>query len=315
MKGLFTKALPFLLALGPQVSSCQPDTKRVVQYYGIQKNDQGAKFHIDLLVNNTDQKTYATNVLMGEFGIRNKTMRLNAGDPDAAANDWFWDEIKTVQDAGIKVSMWFRQGYEFLKANNPTFDSYYALVNKTIRDHGFAGIDLDIEDGESGCGDDSMTLEDTVHLIQRLRADFGPDFIITLAPVSNALLDDGSVSCFSYRALEKRAASDISWYNAQFYGGSWEGLKTPAYYERCVEEGGWKPERIVTTITTSSDFTYPLPRSSWIGLNETGPTIETLAGKYAGFGGVGGFDYYDAEPGGYEHPWQWSRWAAARMSV
>ncbi|KAI0435830.1 glycoside hydrolase [Xylaria telfairii] len=311
MKSMFTKVLPFLLTLGSQVSASQPETRRVVQYYGLQTNDQNTKFHIDLLVNNTDNKVYATNVLMGEFGI-NKTMRLNGGNPDEPANDWFWDEIKTVQDAGVKVSMWLRQGYEFLKLDSPMFETNYALIHQTVVDHQFDGIDLDIEDG---CTDESMNLNDTHHLIRRLRADFGPTFIITLAPVSNALLDEGSASCFSYQALEKRAASNISWYNAQFYGGSWKGLKGPGYYERCVTEGGWKPERIVTTITTSSDFTNPLPRSSWVGLNETGPTIEILAKKYADFGGVGGFDYYDAEPGGYEHPWQWSRWAARRMQV
>ncbi|KAI8954377.1 hypothetical protein F4801DRAFT_575454 [Xylaria longipes] len=114
MKGLFTKTLPFLLTLGSQVSASQPETKRVIQYYGQQKNDQGTKFHIDLLVNNADNKTYATNVLMGEFGITGKFMRLNGNNPDEPANDWFWDEIKTVQDAGVKVSMWFRQGYQFL---------------------------------------------------------------------------------------------------------------------------------------------------------------------------------------------------------
>ncbi|KAI0802207.1 glycoside hydrolase [Xylaria sp. FL0064] len=288
MKGLFTKAVPLLLALGSQAATYQRNTdkpitdpKRVVQYYGSQTNDDGTKFHIDLLVNNPDNKTYATNVLMGEFDLKPNTMRLNGGDPDAPANDWFWDEIKTVQDAGVKVSLWLRQGYSLLKNNNSTFDTHYAIVNKTITDHGFDGIDLDIEDGENGCTEDSMNLADTLHLVKRLRADFGPDFIITLAPVSNALLEEGSVCCFSYKDLERHAGPDINWYNAQFYGGSWTGLKTPA----------------------------------WVGLNETGPTIETLVDKYADFGGVGGFDYYDAQPGGYPNPWQWSRWAARRMGV
>ncbi|KAI3338996.1 glycoside hydrolase [Ustulina deusta] len=242
------------------------DGCKVIQYCGSRTNDQGAKFHIDLLVN-TNKNTYATNVLMGEFSIDDKTMRLNGGNPDAASNEWFWSEIKTVQDAGVKQSMWLRQVYEILKDNNGTFDTYYALVNKTITDHSYDSIDLDIEGGQSSCGDDSMNLDDTVHLIRLLRADFGPDFIITLAPVSNALLGEGS-----------------------------KGVKAPNYYERCINEGGWRPERIVTTITTSSDFAYPLPRSSWVGLNETGPTIDTLAEKYADFGGVGGFDYYGAEP-------------------
>ncbi|KAJ3577688.1 hypothetical protein NPX13_g2880 [Xylaria arbuscula] len=282
-------------ALGSQAASCQPQTRRVVQYYGKQVDDHGTKFHIDLLVNNPDNKTYATNVLMGEFDLHeNKTLGLNGG---------------------IKVSLWLRQGFEFLKKDNKDFETYYAALNKTIMDYNFEGIDLDIEDGQSGCPESAMTLEDTVHLVQRLRDDFSPKFIITLAPVSDALLDEGNVSCFDYQDLEKRAAANINWYNAQFYGGSWQGLKTPAYYERCIKEGKWDPKRIVTAITTSSDFTYPLPRSSWIGLNETGPTIETLVKKYTDFGGVGGFEFYDAEPGGYGAPWQWSRWAARRMSV
>ncbi|KAK5631972.1 hypothetical protein RRF57_007686 [Xylaria bambusicola] len=322
MKGLFIKALPFILALGAQAASCQrrsnqPQTKRVVQYYGQQINDQGTKFHIDLLVNNSDGKTYATNVLMGEFSVGTKALQLNGGDPAAKSNDWFWNEIKTVQNAGVKVSLWLRQGFEYLKKDNKDFDTYYALVNKTITDYNFGGIDLDIEDalGDNGCDDKTMTLEDTVYLIRRLRDDFGPNFVITLAPVSNALLDEGNVSCFNYQELEKRSATDINWYNAQFYGGSWEGLKTSAFYERCIKEGGWKPHRIVTTITTSPDFTSPLPRSSWIGLNETGPTIESLVEKYADFGGTGGFDYYDAEPGGYEKPWEWSQWAVRQMNA
>ncbi|KAJ8122920.1 hypothetical protein ONZ43_g1007 [Nemania bipapillata] len=148
----------------------------------------------------------------------------------------------------------FRQGYEFPK-HNPAFDNYYALVHRTITNHSFASIGLDIEHSQSGYDGDSMTLNDTQHLINWLRADFGQDFIITLAPVPNALLYKGS-------------------YNTQFYGGSWMGLKGPGYYERCINEGGWKPERIVTTITTSSDFTAPRPQRSYIRLNETRRAIE-----------------------------------------
>ncbi|KAI8628160.1 glycoside hydrolase, partial [Xylariaceae sp. FL1651] len=245
------------------VAAAQPDSKRVVQYYGQQISDQGLKFHIAELVNNADNKTCATNVLIGSSGLlKNKTMSINGRDPGQASNDWYWNEIKTVQNAGVKVSLWLR--------------------------HDFDGIDLDIEDGEGGCTDQSMILNDTVHLVRQLRVDFGPNFLVTLAPVSSALLK-------KERTL---------------YGGSWTGLKMLAFYEQCVNEGGWKLERIVTTITASSDFTYPLPRSSWLGLNVTGPTIEALVSKYANFGGVGGFDYYDAQPGGYKHPWQWSRWAA-----
>lgn len=53
--------------------------------------------------------------------------------------------------------MWLRQGSEFLKKDSKDFDAYYAALNKTITDHNFEGVDLDIEDGQSGCGDSAMT--------------------------------------------------------------------------------------------------------------------------------------------------------------
>ncbi|KAI1322499.1 glycoside hydrolase [Xylariaceae sp. FL0255] len=317
MRGIITKAIFLVSMLGFTVFGSsqqpQPTTKRVVQYYGQQTNSYGTKFHIAKLVNNPNNQTYATNVLMGEFDLHaNKTMSLNGNNPADPANEWFWDEIKTVRKGGVRVSMWMRQGFEFLR-NDSQFETHYATINATLNKYEFDGIDLDIEDRGSP---DAMTLNDTVHLIKRLRDDFGSDFLITLAPTSDALLwASDSTAQFSYKDLEKQAGSDIDWYNAEFYGGSWTGLKSPDFYEKCISQGGWKPERIVTVITTSSDFTYPDPRSSWIGLDETGPTIEKLSVKYANFGGVGGFDYYDAKPGGYAAPWQWSRWAAQRMGI
>lgn len=55
-----------------------------------------------------------------------------------------------------------------------------------------------------------MSLAGIVRLIDRLRADFGAGFIITLAPVAAALVEGGgNLSGFGYRGyVESRGAID-----------------------------------------------------------------------------------------------------------
>jgi hypothetical protein len=72
-------------------------------------------------------------------------------------------------------------------------------------------MDLDVEQ--------ATPMSDIEHLITQLKADFGDDFIITLAPVASALLEGSNLSGFDYGALDKAMGAQIAWYNAQFYSG------------------------------------------------------------------------------------------------
>lgn len=99
------------------------------------------------------------------------------------------------------------------------FETYYKPLHNLIRRHNLNGLDLDIEE--------ETTLPDTLRLIDRLRADFGPEFIITLAPVATALLPGSphlSGPAFDYRMLETLRGHEIAWYNTQFYCGWGETL-------------------------------------------------------------------------------------------
>src|SRR5699024_4452531 len=68
-----------------------------------------------------------------------------------------------------------------LDGSDAQFEAYYAPLRDLVRQRSLDGLDLDVEE--------NMSLGGVIRLIDRLRADFGPGFIITLAPVAMAMLD------------------------------------------------------------------------------------------------------------------------------
>ncbi|KAE8138882.1 glycoside hydrolase superfamily [Aspergillus pseudotamarii] len=67
-------------------------------------------------------------------------------------------------------------------------------------------------------------------LVDRLRADFGPDFLITLAPVATALQGKAHLCGFNYLRFEGEHGNKIDVYNTQFYNG-WGSLATTKDYD------------------------------------------------------------------------------------
>lgn len=241
----------------------------------------------------------------------NKTMTISVNNtnvnPGLPGHAWAFLEMGKVQRAGVAVSMAMRGGFTYFNSDS-TFDSYYAALHYTLRKYKFDGIDLDIEDyGEQR--PNPITLEPVVRLIQRLRKDFGPDFVITLAPVSTALSGGSNMSKFSYAELEKRCGKDIDWYNVQFYYLPNELESTDTV--DAVMNHGWKPERIVIGMVTEPDFGDDV----FVELPKVAKTLHTLVDKYPTLRGIDGFDYYDQKPGGYPAPWEWPRWAARQIGA
>lgn len=283
-------------------STASNSTKRIVQYYG---SPLEAKNHVHIaqLVNGT-RPIYVTNVLFGTFTILdNNTMKITTGEdsvwkPDDPALDWAWSEMRQVQQAGVAVSMFLRSGFHLLN-NETTFDARYAPLHGLLTRRKFDGIDLDIED-------DAIRLNTTVKLIRRLRADFGADFVITLAPVATALAGGINLSQFSYTALETQVGDDIAWYNAQFYGTG--DLTIDAF--DAVVSNGWDPARFTIGMASSPDFqtgTFPL--------SDLHAVFSNITAKHSRVRGIAGFDYYDQCPGGWGAPWQWPIWAAVQLGV
>ena len=183
-----------------------------------------------------------------------------------------------------------------LDLDDSTFESYYLPLRNLIRERSLDGLDLDVEE--------PMSLAGIIRLIDRLKSDFGSQFIITLAPVAAALVSDRpehNLSGFSYEALEVMRGKDISWYNTQFYCG-WGDLTTTQGFDVMIARG-WPASKIVVGMVTN-----PGNGSGWVAFEILQEVLINLRERYPAFGGVMGWEYYNSLPGDKERPWEWAGW-------
>lgn len=177
-----------------------------------------------------DGKPISALPLLTQPGIRLTHLILAAihvnGDPDGITlNDHapshprfhtLWAELRVLQASGVRVlGMLGGAAKGTFSADrlgsddDAAFERYYRPLRDLVRARGLDGLDLDVEE--------EMGLGAAVRLVDRLRADFGPGFIITFAPVAAALLDSrNNLSGFDYEALEVMRGREIAWYNCQF---------------------------------------------------------------------------------------------------
>lgn len=224
-------------------------------------------------------------------------LTLNDHRPADSRYTTLWAELRLAQACGIKVLGMLggaaKGTYARLDQDVATFEKYYALVHDLVKERGLDGLDLDVEE--------EMSLANIVRLVDRLRADFGPGFIITLAPVAAALLDvRHNLSGFDYQALEALRGNDIAWYNTQFYCG-WGNAGTPFMYQMMVARK-WNPSKIVMGVVTTPENGH-----GYVDWHLLGPNIKLLKFMFPSFGGVMGWEYFNSSPGGRERPWEWAQ--------
>ncbi|KAL1970860.1 hypothetical protein VTN77DRAFT_2694 [Rasamsonia byssochlamydoides] len=273
--------------------------RRIVCYHQtIVPRDRGYVSMLPLLQNNTG----VTHIILAAIHINAQpgNITLNDDPPDSPIYAPLWEEVPLVQRAGVKV-MGMLGGaaigsYHRLDGTQPEFEAYYGPLLAMIRRHGLDGLDLDVEE--------AMSLRGIIRLIDRLKADLGDDFIITLAPVAAALVGMGNLSGFDYRQLEQERGSKISWYNAQFYNG-WGD---PRMYAAIIAQG-WSPQKVVMGLLTNPGN----GSQGYVPPGSVGPIIATLIGQFPDFGGVMGWEYFNSLPGDVEKPWQWA--AALSLSM
>ena len=108
------------------------------------------------------------------------------------------------------------------------FETYYGMLKSALEARPWiSGIDLDVEE--------TVPMEKIQMLIDRLDADFGSSFLITMAPLAGSLAsNEPGMGGFVYRdLLETTQGKRINWFNGQFYGGSF----THAMVDSIVENG------------------------------------------------------------------------------
>ncbi|KAI9041670.1 putative class III chitinase [Aspergillus affinis] len=247
--------------------------------------------------------TGVTHVILAAFHLNADPnhITLNNDPPDNSMYDTLWTEVPLMKQSGVRIMGMLggaAQGsFRSLDGDLESFNHYYQPLLATIRRFQLDGMDLDVEE--------VMSLTGIIRLIDRLKADLGDDFIVTLAPVAAALLGAGNLSGFDYHVLEQQRASKISWYNAQFYNG-WGPADNPRMYEAIIARG-WSPQRVVYGLLTNPGN----GSQGFVPLDKMGPILGYLVQKYPNFGGVMGWEYFNSYPGGREKPWQW----AAAMSL
>lgn len=288
-------------------SAAGPNLPRIILYYQTTHTRDGKPISILPLIR--EPGISVTHVMVAAIHINENpdAITLNDQHPDDPRYLTLWAEMRILQASGVMVLGMLggaaRGSYERLDASQAQFERYYAALHAMIRTRSLDGLDLDVEE--------PMSLRGIVRLIDRLRADFGRDFIITLAPVAAALLGDDdprrNLSGFGYDALHAARGHEISWYNAQFYCG-WGDCSNPAMYELILARGRFPADKVVVGLVTNS-----ANGSGWVPWEVLASVLPVMAGRRVDFGGVMGWEYFNSLPGGEEKPWEWAMFMTALL--
>lgn len=285
-------ALAVLVTTAAQPTADDPAaTPHVIAYYQtIYETDAAGDRHY---VDPTPLTHAATDINVGAIHLNDdRSLHVNDIPPHHRELDPMWADLHAMQDDGVRVSA-FVGGAAAGSYRNlaEDFDTYYPILRNFLTDYGLDGVDLDIEE--------EFSLADTEHLVRTLRADLGDGFVITLTPVATDLAGETQFSGgFDYADLEAAAGDAIDWYNAQFYCG-WGDLASTATFDRVVANG-FAPDRVVVGTVTN-----PANCDGWVTPEVLDETLHTLVARYPGFGGVFGWEYFNAlgHDGGPRETW------------
>ena len=269
---------------------------KLILYHQTYHPDNGAYVSLlPLITNNTG----VTHVILAAIHLNDGpgNITLNDNHPSHEKYAALWAETQWLQASGVKVLALLggaaKGTFQRLDGDDiQRFEAYYVPLRDMLRAHHLQGLDLDVEE--------EMSLPGITRLIDRLRQDFGPSFLITLAPVATALLPGSPhLSGFDYFLLEQMRGREIAWYNAQFYCG-WGDAGSTFWYD-AVMSVGWRADKVVMGLITN-----PRLGAGHVEMARMEGVLRALRGKYPAFGGVMGWEYFNALPGGRARPWEWA---------
>lgn len=302
MNAAYTLPTTDLLSRNKAVSTdTVPRLIQYVQTFHPENNDSGHLSLLPLLKKNTG----ITHVILAAFHINgpNGDITLNDDSPNSTYYDKTWSEAATLQSHGVKVMAMVGGAAQGsfngrLCSNNSgeVQDDFYVPFASTLKYHKLDGLDIDIEE--------SVPLACPQNLVQRIRSDFGDDFIISMAPVASDLTGNGgsALGGFSYTEFDQSSAGkEVDFYNGQYYSGFVEGSLEDSY--EAAINNGYSPDRVVMGVLDSEN-----DGTGFVGLSEVKETIDNLKSDYSTFGGVDGWEYFDAgSSDGLSRPWQWTK--------
>jgi hypothetical protein len=196
-----------------------------------------------------------------------------------------------------------------------------------LKNWDFDGIDLDIEE--------DMRLQDVQYLIRQLKEDFGPDFIITMAPVYSAMIEKRAkvnyvdvnqywpgtreTNCtkrilandknlMERQKFEKRNLSGFDYVKLRdsaegrlvdWYNvqvyNEWGTLKERGLFDKIIKNG-WHPSQIVL-----GSLTHVCHGSGFVQPAHYERELREIMEEYPDFGGMMGWELY--QPDGNHYGW------------
>ncbi|KAJ0120792.1 chitinase 3 [Diaporthe amygdali] len=280
-----------------------PELPRLVIYFQTTHDSSGDPISMLPLI--TELDIALTHLIVCSFHINlGSEIHLNDYPPYYPLFSTLWNETVVMREAGVKVMGMIGgaapgsfDSSTLDSTDEATFELYYGQLHDVIVQYGLQGMDLDVEQYMSQAG--------ITRLVTRLHADFGDEFIITLAPVASALTNQGNLSGFDYKDLEAASVTAsgqdmIDFYNAQFYSG-FGTMSSPLWYERVVK-AGWDPKDIV-----AGQLTSPVNGGGFTSIADLNQTVIALKEEYGVIGGIMGWEYFNSVPGGTAAPWQWAQ--------
>ena len=123
-----------------------------------------------------------------------------------------------------------------------------------------------------------------------------------MAPVASDLTSDSGSAFggFSYTEFDQSSAgANVNWYNGQYYSGFVEGSLEESYQNAI--NNGYSPDRLVMGVLDSEN-----DGAGFVSLSDVEGVIANLKDDYSNFGGVDGWEYFDAgSSDGIKHQWMW----------
>ena len=170
-----------------------PSSARIVCYHQTHYDGDTYISVLPLITENAG----VTHVIIGAIHLNEEPgdITLNDDPPSHPKFESLWEEADTLQFSGIKIMAMLggaaRGSFARLDGDEAAFEAFYRPLRDVLRDHHFEGVDLDVEE--------HMSLAGVIRLIDRLKSDFGQNFLITLAPVAPALHFGPHLSGFDYQ--------------------------------------------------------------------------------------------------------------------
>ncbi|KAL8848957.1 MAG: hypothetical protein Q9221_006051 [Calogaya cf. arnoldii] len=281
----------------PPITPQNTHTPRVVIYHQTHYTRDGQYISLLPLLTEATDVVNITHLILAAIHLNSPTnIHLNERPPNDDLFIPLWEDIRVLQDVGVKVLGMLggaaHGSFQRLDGTDAEFEEYYVPFRDMVKECGFDGLDLDVEE--------EMSLLGIIRLIDRLKTDFGEHFLITLAPVATALQGGRHLSGFDYEALEVMRGHQIAWYNVQFYN-NWGNLTGFEGYGG-ITNMGWKAEKVVAGVLTNPGN----GTQGWVEAEDLARTMTMLKVLFPGFGGVMGWEYFNSTPGGEERPWEWA---------